>query len=393
MKYGFIEDILDATAYLLGTFKVPYIPYQEDGNWEKYLPKYEPQAENFETNGCTVWGTQNQIEILHKRLYDIEPNYAERFTYLLTPVNPDQGVDPHRVYECIRRYGLISYDLLPVPDTREAFLKNDITKSLLERGQYWLSKNDFKYEWLWRSRPDNWKEILKDALKTSPIGVSVTAWRQENGLYVSDNGGNNHWCVLFKIDSKGVMHVFDSYDHSIKKLHPEHNIRRASRIWLNRKTLTSLTKHKSILQVILERLMNKKNLVQVCEEHIGIDASPSDLAPDELGCAETTTTLLKKVYPETPIITGTWTLYDYLKNPKNGWELTTVPQPGCVVISPTGMSPKKGAIGHAGIVLNDGVIASNDSKTGKFLKNFTTLTWIAYFQRKLLFPIYYFKRR
>jgi len=265
--YGLIEDIVELGAYILGDNKVPWIPYQEDGDWEPYLPKYEPQAEHFETNGCTVWGTQNQIETFYKRLYGIEPNFSERFNYLLTPVNPDRGVDPQKVYECIRKHGLIDHRLLPVTRTRAQFLdETDITNSMLAKGIHWRETHDFRHEWLWRNpekRPANWKQLLKDALKTSPIGVSVTAWTEnEYGLFVSLSG-NNHYCLLYKIaDYKGhadCMFIFDTYDHTKKVLHPDHNVRRAKRIWLNQTTSKrKLRKHMTILERIVDFI--KKNL-------------------------------------------------------------------------------------------------------------------------------------
>lgn len=70
MKYGLEEQLQEFTAYILGASKVPYIPYQEDGNWEPYLPRYEAQADNFETYCCTVFGALNQIETLENYLYN-----------------------------------------------------------------------------------------------------------------------------------------------------------------------------------------------------------------------------------------------------------------------------------------------------------------------------------
>src|SRR3990167_8244997 len=73
-----------------------------DSTWPLVL--YEPQAEKFETWGCTVWGAENQIEIYIKEVYGIEPNYWEQFTYNDVGVNPP-GPDPNLVYESIRDHG------------------------------------------------------------------------------------------------------------------------------------------------------------------------------------------------------------------------------------------------------------------------------------------------
>lgn len=137
----------------------------------------------------------------------------------------------------------------------------------------------------------------------------------------------------------------------------------------------------------------RKSLLQLVEEHIGTDASPSDLAPDELGCAESVSTILNKYESgRFNIVTGTYSLLDSLLMCQD-YKQVPVPIPGAIIISATGTSTKKGAVGHTGFVLENGVIASNDSRTGKFLKNYTVDTWNAYYKDKLAFPVYYFIKK
>lgn len=257
--YGLIEGIQELGAYIFGDGNVPFIPYNFTGNWEKYLPKYEAQADEFETKGCTVWGAENQIETMYRFLYGIEPNYSERFVYNLVPVDPQKGVDPQKTYECIRNNGLIDNALMPMTDTLEEFVDmDDFTGSIRAKGQNWLVNHEFLHEWVWKgARPDNYIELLKEALKSSPIGVSVSAWREKDGVYVSTGNVNNHWCMLFKIDAEGYPWVFDSYDHSIKKLAKDHNIRRAKRIHIQKRTKPAMRKHVRILQAILNFLLKK----------------------------------------------------------------------------------------------------------------------------------------
>jgi hypothetical protein len=364
---------------------MPFIPYQEDGNWEPYLPKYEPQAEFYETNGCTVWGTQNQLETFYKRLYSKEPNYSERFTYLLTPIDPAKGSDPQKVYECIRRDGLVDNDLLPVPNTKQEFLDlSRVTGSLRAKGINWLRYHEIQHEWVWRGAPpQNALDLMKTAIKSSPLAISVSAWFMgPDGKYIDNGFPNNHWCMCYRIDDEGI-HVFDSYDHSTKVLAQNHHISSAKRIWLNELKKPALRKQKTLLELILSKLLMKPDdLLDVVDVWLGKDASPSDLAPDELGCAETVTTLMRRVWPNTPILINTWALYTYFKHPENGWIKVTEPEAGDIVISPTGLG-YAGRHGHCGIVLNGGVIASNDSgiyvpaNKGKFVKNYDLQSWKA----------------
>jgi hypothetical protein len=378
MKYGLEEQLQELTAYILGGTKVPFIPYQEDGNWEEFLPRYENQTTRAgqETSGCTVWGSQNQIEALHKRLYKDEPNYSERFTYLNVPVTPGRGTDPQNTYEAIRKHGLVDERDLPMTDSLEDYLDvSGITGSLRAKGQNWLVKHDYMHEWLWTQRPANYMDVLKEALKTSPLGVSVSAWNREGDVYVSYGSVNNHFCLLYKIDDEGYPWVFDSYDHSKKKLSKDHNIRRAKRIWINKRTVPAMKMHIKLLQDILKALnIMKPTLLDVCNANLGKDASPMDVADDSLACVDTATTILRQIRPETPHMVSTIQFDAYLANPASKYVRVDVPQPEDIIISPT----QGKRTGHVGFFMEDGVIASNNSfgiNKGKFTKNYTLSIW------------------
>lgn len=377
MNFGYIEGVIqDLGAYITGQGKIPRIPYQEDSNWEAFLPRYEAQADKFESSGCTLWAAMNAIETLHKRLYDTEPNYDEWFNYPLIPIK-NGGVNPQVTFENIRHAGMVNVGVTKTPNTmKEALDLNRITGTHRAKGQNWLINNDFRHEWVWDEQPKNYMEVLKDALQYSPLAVSVSAWKLVNGEYVSDQGSvNNHMCLLYKFDENGNPWIFDTYDHSKKKLSKTHNIRRAKRIWLQRKDPFGMKKHITVLQMVLNLLMNKKTLLQVCKDTLGKDASPKDLAPDSLGCAESVTTILKQVYPSTPIVTGTYSLWEYLKDSKNGWTEIKVPEPEAVIVSVSGTG--NGTVrGHTGIFDEDLNIMSNDSKTGKWMVNYNLPAWI-----------------
>ena len=121
-------------------------------------------------------------------------------------------------------------------------------------------------------------------------------------------------------------------------------------------------------------------LLEEAYKYIGVDASPGDRADDVLGCAESVTEILKKVRPRTPIILGTWTLNEYFKNTK-GYRQVTVPMPGDIVISPTGMGNGK-IRGHVGIVGRRGTILSNSSASGKWMSFYTLESWNKRYQKK-----------
>jgi len=136
-------------------------------------------------------------------------------------------------------------------------------------------------------------------------------------------------------------------------------------------------------------MLRKKLIYRMALDHLGVDASPNDKVPDELGCAETVTTILNKAVG-TPIITGTWTMYDYMNR---NWHPTERPKAGDVLISPTGESKfgnKAPFVGHTAIVGERGVLLSNDSRTGKFMTNYTMESWKARYVKKGGYPMYFY---
>ena len=239
-NYGFNEElvVIEPEAYILGgKSKVPTDIFRPDGQWK--TPIYEPQAEKYETAGCTVWGAQNQIEIFFKEVFGFEPNYDERFIYQIVGIRrEDGGTNPQNVYESIRKHGLIDNE--PMPETYDEFTdRSYLTVERLEKGKKWIREEyDFYHDWL----SDTSKETIKSALMLSPIAISVTAWQKDkDGLYISNGEPNGHWCVVYgyKEEHKGkkgiFLKVFDSYDHSKKILHPDHHIAVAKRIYIRKR--------------------------------------------------------------------------------------------------------------------------------------------------------------
>lgn len=261
MNYG-LSEILEGVRRVLRP--LPFITYRPLGSWRDALPKYENQTTKIgeETKGCTVWGWQNAFEIFKKGVYGVEPNYSERFTYLLAGISPEKGVDPNVTLGAILDYGLIDDEDMPMTRTLKEFTdRTGLTPARLAKGKKWLAQNEVVAEELWNkyTKPKNYKEVIKKNLKRCPVPMSVSAWREVDGVYVSDKGSvNNHFCVGFEVidykQYKDCVVAFDTYDHSIKILHPDHEIRRAFAFWINERTPKAMKKHVGILQMILNFL-------------------------------------------------------------------------------------------------------------------------------------------
>lgn len=228
--------------YVFGAKMLPETILQEDGDWTSFLPAYEPQFnKNFDTSACTIFGTINAEEMLEKRITGNDVNYSERFHYNAIPIRPPGG-DPHEAGESIRKCGMVTQETLPMTDTfAEYVLPEPNDPKVIKMASKWLETHDFGHEYVWRHEPSEKakNELLVKALKSSPVGVSVTAWERDpiTGLYVDKGLPNSHWCVLVKMFTDGegrlIRRVFDSYDHELKDLDPSHRILIAKRYHLD----------------------------------------------------------------------------------------------------------------------------------------------------------------
>lgn len=137
---------------------------------------------------------------------------------------------------------------------------------------------------------------------------------------------------------------------------------------------------------------NRVRLYRKAVYFLGTDASPNDVAPDEYGCAETVNAIHKA---EFGVSVGgdvsTYRMYRALKNNRSFVKVDD-PQPGDIVISPTGYGNGNLSNGHVGIVaMNDGIM-SNSSVSGKWEKNYTLETWWSRYVERGGYPMAFFRK-
>ena len=218
IKYGYIPDIIHPDDYVFGGRQIAGLPLVLDGQWDEFLPTDEYQnINNVETQNCTSFGTLNALEILINKVFKIKANYSDRFLGIVAGTNPS-GNSPHKVAETIRKYGNINEELLPFNSTitewKKYYSPFPMTDKFLKEAKKWLSKYDFKHEWVANNSKD-----LKNALCFSPLGVSVYAWEQKGGYYVKPEGAtDNHWVILYGFEDGKYWQIFDSYDNTKKQL-------------------------------------------------------------------------------------------------------------------------------------------------------------------------------
>ncbi len=283
--YGFRTPKIETDHWIYGASPLSTYPdVLPSGDWRPYKIAYEYQAENFETYGCTVYGGENQIEFYLKMLTGIEHNYDERYNYNLIRIDPIfRGADPQLFYESVRNDGLTEGVLPPVKTISEFMSPRPIPEDIKIKGRKW--EWNFNHAWLWTNglNKEQCIALLTAGLKKSPVAVSVTAWMQdENGLYIDNGMPNSHWCICIALDGDKPV-VYDTYDQSIKTLHPDHNIQVAKVIYLTRK----LTEEKRVfflswLKDILVQLgiiQQKVNELKVSEKPVSDAVSPPITQP------------------------------------------------------------------------------------------------------------------
>lgn len=247
---GFRPPRIMPDHYFLGAEMVPEIVLQPDGQWLEFLPTKEKQLnDNFDTYGCTVFGTLNAgIEILHKRIFGIEENYSDRFLYIVSETFPPAGNDPHVVAEALRNSGAVREIDLPFDancDTLEKYISlGEDGPAMLKLAEQFKEQFTFMHDWVFATSLPLFlkQQKLKYALTLSPVGISVRAWqRRKNGLYFKEAGEiDTHWCVLIGYIEGEKWFIFDSYPDAgesyIKELEWDYDFAFAKRYYLAKKT-------------------------------------------------------------------------------------------------------------------------------------------------------------
>jgi len=154
---------------------------------------------------------------------------------------------------------------------------------------------------------------------------------------------------------------------------------------------------KRLLKNLFQQLFSASNiqtaqsikLQQITLANLGKDLSPTQ---NELGCVETVCTLLNLTFNNDNLkFLSTAVFYNYLiQSPK--FVSVLIPLGGDIVISPTGFGNGKMSNGHTGIVLDKGMIASNNSFNSKLEVNYNVGAWRVKYGSVGGFPVVFFRR-
>jgi hypothetical protein len=240
-KYGLLFDTIKPEDYYLGGGFIGTEEIQPNGQWDGFLPPEEIQNTNeVETMACTIFGTINCLEILFNKMFHKEKDFAERFNGILANISQTGG-SPHTAGESIRKFGLIDQTLLPFDETikswEDFYSPKPMTQHLLRKGKEFLKYFEIKHEWVFTNGTKEEKvKLIKEALKRSPVGLSVFAWScDDEGVY-QQVGSDNHWCCCYGYrDDIRAWKIFDSYTNSYKLYSFDADIAMAKLYWLTKK--------------------------------------------------------------------------------------------------------------------------------------------------------------
>ena len=240
---NFIYPNIPETAYHFGSQQVAGNVLRESGDWRDFLPPFELQRRNgIESASCFIQAQQHAIATLLEEQFDIkDSNFSERFNFILAD-GTSSGGDPLVGAQTFRDYGLIPDEMLPFSEDINSWGEfssfGDDKEKCLVAGQQWKNTWSVHYDIVVRKEYDLEKKYtrLKEALRYSPVPVSVYAWEQNSaGEYIKPKGeDDNHLVELVYIDENNCPYVFDTYEPALKKLSANYDFDFALRYTLDK---------------------------------------------------------------------------------------------------------------------------------------------------------------
>ena len=231
---GYIKEKEDERDYEFGASQLGSEIINPTAQWFDYTPTYEIQKGRLvETMGCTGYGLLNDIEMLAKYKWNEDWNKSDRYTNKVTNTTRN-GNSMRRVLDWSRKhYGVVNevdYDWDRKTFTWAKYY-SEVPKEIIKKGEAWLKEYELGYE---NVIPN--KQLMKEALKVSPLYVAGFAWALKNGKYYSW-GRANHCFTIIGYKENDCWFAFDSYEPCIKKLDWNYNFAYVKTIRIAKKKL------------------------------------------------------------------------------------------------------------------------------------------------------------
>lgn len=245
-NFGFIPHTSRYTDYKFGGISgIADAPLVQDGQWDAWLPTFEPQSEatptgEFDAMACVSFSALNCLETLFNRKYSFDKNYSDRFLAKMSGTTPN-GNDFSTVADTIQSAGDVPETEWPYPpdaswQTYYADIPENVKTDALALPAQW----NIQYEYL----PDHLPATLKDALRYGPLQVAIYAYGSEvNGIYQRVDAEANHGIELYGYEDGLCWKVFDHYLQATKRLAWDYRFDAALRYSLNEKAAMPLTEN------------------------------------------------------------------------------------------------------------------------------------------------------
>jgi hypothetical protein len=238
-NYGLIVDPIAPEDFILGTSQSLETKYgaadiNPQSDWTHYTPATENQdTSTGDTWACVSFGTTNAVEMLMRCVFNEIRNLADRFLAKVSNTRPGYGNSPKTVADALRKEWTVDEPEWPDTNTVEEFYA-EIPPNLKTVATARGAEFEFGYQYV-----SNSPASIKQALKSSPVCIAVTAWQQdENGVYTRIKGiSENHWTTVIKILDNGNYQVFDSFPPFIKEVHPSAAQSIAMSYYLNKRVV------------------------------------------------------------------------------------------------------------------------------------------------------------
>jgi hypothetical protein len=265
VKPNFIYPEIQPDHYVFGADNAGEI-IRENGDWRDYLPPEEEQKINgVESSACYIEAQQHSVATILEEEFNLaDQNYSSRFNALLSG-GTEYGGDPLRGADSIHNDGLIPQEMMDFKDLfswDEFHSWKGVSEKLCRLAGLAFNKRWLVNYFIVFRREDSIeaKSVrLREALKRSPVDISVYAWVEKDGVYVKPQGVNdNHLVECVYLDEDNRAYIRDTYPPFLKILEPNYNSDFAMRHTVKKKPEVA---NRSIIDLIKQIWFSLKNLL------------------------------------------------------------------------------------------------------------------------------------
>ena len=211
-NYGLKLEELKEGDYVFGANLLGDSPINPSGQWDGWLPEYEPQSRpgSFDSYACVTFATLNCVEILELHEFGTRNNWSDRYLAKTSGTDKIRGNTPAVVAETLKAKGCVKEQDYPFDifiNTFDLFYR-EISEAIHTLAVAFKAEYAFGYEHV-----PSTARAIKEALTYSPVLFTVAAWyKDENGLYYRPQGEtDNHAVICYGYEDGQYWKILDSY--------------------------------------------------------------------------------------------------------------------------------------------------------------------------------------